>query len=83
MVLDLLWPVGKFCNINTTQFTPLHCRNMQVRLDLNVSDILMFLDDACSDLNVSAVAELLNCILTFERVQGRVAVGDPLTVVVF
>ncbi|XP_075871720.1 putative ferric-chelate reductase 1 isoform X2 [Nelusetta ayraudi] len=26
---DPLWPVGKFCNINTTQFTPLHCRNMQ------------------------------------------------------
>lgn len=40
MAPDLLWPVGKFCNINTTQFTPLHCRDMQVCLEHCIAEEL-------------------------------------------
>lgn len=28
--LDVLWPVGKFTNINTSMFTALHCNNKKV-----------------------------------------------------
>lgn len=40
---DVLWPVGKFTNINTSMFTALHCKNKKVSVNYDIASMCFLL----------------------------------------